>query len=572
MKKELALSLVITLFLAMCNIPVVSEPDSQEEYAVYREYRENLCRLQEDTALIYLELHQGKNPHAVYEHMLQIVERTAVLIGNTEAASKDIHNDLRPSPQNFMEMILLLGLNEEQKSNLKNLGCTEEDIAEFMDWILVYNDYNHHVIEGFTPEEMERFYSAGLTDAQVSELQTFIDNYYAHLHTTQEAVKQQQTGLLQVQTSMILAAVKLLEDNVEVKDKSKDSGRLQNAEGKLVEAILDISEDQSSLEHVKAYSKEVYKAAEQNLRKGEHQYLVDFFVGLQIHCGALTALNGDRECGLSQIRVYERVIEECAASPERPDPQPLRFGEQKALAEHPLPLTDFVGLVEESNEANNMGAAVVFVKAPDTTFMQFLMLLFAGVGGPASVNWALPELTISLESLFAGAGVTVSTIATGAVGAVILLLIFIPPVGYGEWPDAIVGRINGNEIIIVVDGSYGQGHIIKEAESGKKPCIRSSHQAIVDDPYKIKEIVIDARKLFYHQGANQYLYYFRTTLKEWVVIIEEWGGYGIYELITAYRLDCKLPEECKDLDGNLIKVLSYLDVLRCQRCVEISIW
>ncbi|MBU7017678.1 MAG: hypothetical protein HXS44_09225 [Theionarchaea archaeon] len=112
---------------------------------------------------------------------------------------------------------------------------------------------------------------------------------------------------------------------------------------------------------------------------------------------------------------------------------------------------------------------------------------------------------------------------------------------------------------------------MKEAESGKKPCIRSSHQAIVDDPYKIKEIVKNSEKLLYHPGANQYLYYFRTTLNEWVVIIEEWGGYGIFELITAYRVDCPYSKWCKKGD-EIIEVHSYYDILICQGFISVSIW
>lgn len=468
-------------------------------------------------------------------------------------------------------MLLILGLPEDRKLDLMSLGYTEEDIAEFMDWILHYNDYNHHIITGFSPEEMERFYAAGLTDAQISELQAFVNNYYAQLHSAQEVVKQQQTELMQVQVSLSLAALKLLENENHDKSKNKDKNpdRLQNTEEKLLQTILNVSEDQPSLEKVKASSKQVYKAAEQKIRKGETQYFVDFFTGLQIYCGAVTALNGDAECGLAQITHYKNIVSECAESPERPILQFTQTVKQQAILKHPVLVSDFTGQVEESNEANNMGVITVFVKAPDTTFLQFLMLLFAGVGAEAWFNWTLPDLTLSLESLFAG-GVTVSSIAAGAVGAVILLVVTIPPVGYEEWPDAVPGYIEGKEVIIIVDGSYGQGHIQKKAQSSEEPCTRSSHQAIIDDKYMIGDIVRNAEKLLYHPGANQYLYYYKSFLNEWAVIIEEWGSYGIYELITAFRADCPLPEECKKGD-DMVPVHSYLDVLDCQGFKLISI-
>ncbi len=564
--KKVALGVVVALFMTMCDIPAFSE-SALDEYTVYREYRDDIYRLQQDVAHIYLELHQEKNVQAVYQHVLQVIEKTAALTGEAAVASKDINDDLRASLQNYMEILLIMGLNEEQKSRLMDIGCTEEDIAGFIDWILLYNDYNHHVVTGFTPEEMEQFYAVGLTDEQIYELQTFINDHYAHLHTAQEVVKQQQTELMQVQVSLSLIALKLLE-NESHSENGKDTEKLNHAEEKLLQAILTVSEDHSSLERVKAYSKQVYKAAEQKIRNGESQYFVDFFVGLQIHCGAVTALHGDVNLGLAHINHYKDVVAECISS-ERPVLQHIQAGEQQAM--QPTLGTDFVGQVKESNEVNNMGVITVLVKAPDTTFLQFLMLLFTCVGAEMWVNWTLPDLVATLESLVATSSVTVSSIATGAVGAVILLLITIPPVGLGEWPDAVVGFREGEEIVIIVDGSYGQGHIQDQAKSDDK-CVRSSHEAITNDPYKIKKIVEKAEKLLYNQYTGRYLYYFTNWAGEWVVVIEEFGGYGIFELITSFRVDCPLPEKCTKLNGEIIPVNSYLDVLDCQGYVPVNIF
>ena len=159
MKRILALGLVAALFVTVCDVPAFSEP-ALNENSVYREYRDSIFRLQQDVVHLYLELQQGKNPQAVYEHILQVTEQIAVLIGKAELASKEVDDALQISLQDYMEMLLLLGLPEDRKSNLMSLGYTEEDIAELMDWILHYNDYNHHIITGFSPEEMERFYAA----------------------------------------------------------------------------------------------------------------------------------------------------------------------------------------------------------------------------------------------------------------------------------------------------------------------------------------------------------------------------------------------------------------------------
>jgi hypothetical protein len=218
-----------------------------------------------------------------------------------------------------------------------------------------------------------------------------------------------------------------------------------------------------------------------------------------------------------------------------------------------------------------VGVTVAFVKAPDTSFMQFLMVLCAGVGAEVWFNWALPELSTCLESLLAGSSITVSTIVTGAVGAVFLILVTIPPAGLGEWPDAIVGFIEGEEIIIIVDGSYGQGHIQERAQSDD-PCVRSSHEAITNEPYKIKDIIVQAKKLLYNVHTNRYLYYFTNWAGEWVVVIEELRNYGIFELITSFRVDCPLPEKCTKQNGQIIPVNSYLDVLDCQGYVPVNIF
>jgi hypothetical protein len=301
-------------------------------------------------------------------------------------------------------------------------------------------------------------------------------------------------------------------------------------------------EDQSSLEHVKASSKQVYKAAEQRIRKGDHQYSVDFFVGMQVYCGAVTALSGDSELGSRQIVRYKDVLAECAASPERPAGQEMVAStNQEESPKMPLS-SDTVGEVEESNEANNMGVAVALVKTPEMSLLSFLMLVFATVSPEAWQEVTLPSLSEALESLLTAQTITVSSLVSGAFGALFLFLIWIPPVSASEWPDAVIGNIRGNRVVIVVEGSYGQGHIIKKSQN-KEPCIKSSHQAVLDNPYKINEVVKKAQKLLYQPTSGKYGFVFKPFLrKEWVVIIREYSpGTAIYELVTAFRADCGPP-------------------------------
>ena len=107
---------------------------------------------------------------------------------------------------------------------------------------------------------------------------------------------------------------------------------------------------------------------------------------------------------------------------------------------------------------------------------------------------------------------------------------------------SLPSRIEGDQVIIIVEGSYGQGHIAERAESDEDPCIRSSHQAILDDKYMIQETVMNASKLLYNEGTGQYIYYFvDDTGKEWAVFIKKFGNTEYYELRTAYRVDCPPP-------------------------------
>jgi hypothetical protein len=105
--------------------------------------------------------------------------------------------------------------------------------------------------------------------------------------------------------------------------------------------------------------------------------------------------------------------------------------------------------------------------------------------------------------------------------------------------------IQGDEILIVVEGSYGQGHIEQRAQSDDK-CIRSSHQAILNDKYMIRDIVVHALRLLYNEHTGQYVYYYIDgSGKEWGVFIREYEN-RYYQLWTAYRADCGPPFYCGD--------------------------
>lgn len=369
---------------------------------------------------------------------------------------------------------------------------------------------------------------------------------------------------------MSIAALRILSELEKGKEKTGESEKgLLDAEENLLQAILNVSEDQSSLEHVKAFSKQVYKAAEREIRKGKSQYFADFFVGLQVHCGALAALCGNPEFGLAQIRSYEEIVSECV-SPGRAVLFPTQIEGQPVVLKNPTVSADFVGRVEEFDETNNLGVVYVFVKKPETSVLQCLILLSGFIIknlGEAGWSATLPQLSKIIDSLLL-AGVTAVSIVIGAIGAFLLLIVTAPSVGY-DWPPAVPGWIEGDKVTIIVEGSQGQAHITERAKSSN-PCTASSHQAVLDDKSMITQIVVHALELLYHPDVNQYLYYYVDGMrKEWVVIVREYES-GYYELITAYRADCT-PYLCKESDGEIRRVDTYLEQLMCEGFTEISL-
>jgi hypothetical protein len=399
-----------------------------------------------------------------------------------------------------------------------------------------------------------------------------LDDHYSEWSTAQKVVKEHQIELMHAQVSLSVAALQTLLESTDTKDKKdKQENRITNAEENLINALSNLSGDQSSLEKVKAFSKHVYKAAEQEIKKGNTQYMVDFFVGLQIHCGAVTALHGDIQLGSKEIQVYEDLLSECVENKELLQSIPLKESPTKESPIQSLLLTDFVGQIEEYDETNNLAVAYVFVKTPDTTLLQFLILLSSFVFtefGEAGWSITLPQLMDILGTITTFTVSAVVTKITIVAGAFLLLTVTAPSVGL-ERPPAIPGWIEGDQILIVVEGSYGQGHIPQRAKS-KDECIASSHQAILDDKYMVQEIVVNALKLFYNQGTGQYIYYYLDDDgKEWAAFIKKWGKTKFYELRTAYRVDCPPPYECKTTGE---KFSTIIDKWFCEGFKLINLW
>lgn len=537
--KGLALSLA-ALLLMSCDIPALSGPVS-DPYKIYNEYRDSLYVLQEDIAQIYLEL-QGKNPQAVYEHILQSIEKTAAVIGKAELASHNIHDGLQFSLQSHLELLLRCGLSEKQKTDLIDLGYAEDDMNRLLNSLVHYNDHYHHAVTGFTAEEMERFYSIGLSDEQIAELQTHIEYHYTQVHRFQKVVKHHQEELMYIQVALSLVALQTLLE-LDHKEKEKSKSELQKAEEKLLEAILNVSEDQSSLEHVKTFSKQVYKAAEQKIRKGEEQYFLDFFVGLQVHCGAFTALNGDPEFGLAEIFLYESVLSECVTSSERSVLPSAQIGEQPPSQIDTVPAATLIeqveelrGQIEESDETNNVGWVVVIIKTPEDPVWEFVMMVFAEIFEHKILPDTLKAILVEfLVQIGVEEGVA---IFMGHVGGVIFSIIINAPQVGGGWIDHFEDDPTRTFDEIIIDEKT-VADIELVAHSSGPLCISNGYWQIIEygNLHQIAEIVWQAERLYQSPWGFYYYYTGSYSGGEWVVVVED-RKYGLGRVVEAYKVLC----------------------------------
>lgn len=545
MKRKLALILTVIVFLMISNVPIISEFRSEDPYKIYNEYKDSLLRLQQDIAHIYMELQRGKNPQPIYEHLLQSIESTATLIGKAELASQHVADGLQMSLWAQMDVLFIFGLTIQQKKDLTNLGYTEEDITKILESLAHYDDYYYSAVTGFTTEEIEWFHSMGLTDGQITELQNDVRAHYVNARTYQELVKQHQSKLLYIQ---ILLSMSVLQIFAELghHEKDKYKSELKNAEKKLMEAILNVSTDQSSLERVKALSKQVYKMADQEIRSGKEQYFVDFFIGLQIHCGALTALHGDLDFGLAEIRLYTSVLSECIILSERLTSSSLQ-ADENSIALNDIPENspeDIVhipnsieeegesqGQVEESDETNNVGWVSVLIKASDSSDWGFWRMVYTYIVTNLGQALALEEVKYFLTSHIGDAAALYVTSA----GGVILTVITTAP-GIGEtWRDSIPYDPAGFFTNIIEDKETIE-EIERGARSGRL-CRQERYCAVLRDPGVIVYTIMCAERIYRSPWGNYFYYMKDNSGYEWVVEVQDMQ-YGLGRVAQAHRVGC----------------------------------
>jgi hypothetical protein len=87
--------------------------------------------------------------------------------------------------------------------------------------------------------------------------------------------------------------------------------------------------------------------------------------------------------------------------------------------------------------------------------------------------------------------------------------------------------------------------------------------------YMIQEIIERALKLFYNANTGRYIYYYVDDAgEEWAVFIRNYKK-DLYELRTAYRVDCEPPYKC-EVDKE--DYFTIIDKWLCEKFVQISIY
>jgi hypothetical protein len=528
------IAFLVTALFVVCDVPgfagspyLASSSESTDH--VYHEYCRSLLTLQQDIAKLSLDIRE-KNSQAVYEQILHITEETAVLIGVAEKASQDVYNGFQGSLQGRLEILWEYGLTGDQKNALLDAGYTEDDIHQVMKSLTQYNDYYYHAVRGFHPEQLQFFYSMGLTDEQILALQTDISNHYTRVHTLKEAIKEHQTELLYVQVQLSVAALKTVSGQKE-KGKNTVNG-LKNAEEKLLDILLTVSEDTNSLEQVKAHAKQVYKAAEQQIRNGNTQCAVDFFVGLQIHCGAVTALHGDTLFGLREMRKYEGALSALITGINRseqgvpPGNEPSPFGTGAVL--------DVTGQIEESDEDNNAGYIVLIAKTGGTKVLDFVHMM---------AEWNIPSIVeTAFERLLECVGLEPASLVVSAGGVVFMLIVSAEPVG-ASWVECVVPCMVEDPSGIFAQ-IFEDKETVETIEAGaskenKVVCERKGYSAVYTDPGQIIYTIMCAIEV-YRSPDNHYYYYTKDISGDsWVVEVEIFEHECCGRVVRAFQAICR---------------------------------
>lgn len=356
-------------------------------------YQKNLLKLNEKIAKVYQELDDGKEP---YSHAVKAAEETAEMIGKTNALaallSESGFDTGTTNLSSQLQDVAIYGFSAEVRESLIQMGYTPEDIEALETKITEYNAYLYRISnEGFTSEEIQSLKDAGYTDSDIENLERAISQRYLSDLNAAGQLNASKNELYQLQTTLSILALKLLIESSEEKGKisMEQMRHLGELEEKLLEDI-----DKGKWNHIRSSGKELYKYSEMLMKKSDNasEFSVDYFIGMQMHLAAITALEGDEEFALSVVNTYKLALEDLASkrhvekedkgagkgkvkasSIVNPLSDSMEFGAYKLLSairalipRFSLPsvyaLPGIIGQVDELREDNNIVEKTITVK------------------------------------------------------------------------------------------------------------------------------------------------------------------------------------------------------------------
>lgn len=421
------------------------------------EYQEDLLDLNEKIAKVYQEINEGKKGKETYPHAIKAAKETAEMIGKTnELATLMSESGFETGTTNLssqLEDIAIYGFSSEVKDSLVQLGYSSEDIEALETKTTEYNAYFYRIsTDGFNSEEIQGMKDAGYTDSGIENLENSITLRYSSDMNAAEQLNASKSELYQLQTTLSILSLKLLMDSSKEKGKisKKQKEHLYKLEKKLLDDI-----DKGKWNHIKDDGKELYKYSEMLIKKSNNasEFSVDYFIGLQMHLAAVTALEGDEAFALNVIDTYKLALEDLAskravekeetgtgkgkvkASIFNPLADSIEFGAYKILSvigslvpKFSIPsvvaLPGIVGQVDELDETNNVVETTITVYWDAEEFSELGPVLilgpvFAGSGGLGAVLTGIEIGTVGWAVIIVGIGLVAYVVINEASNPII---------------------------------------------------------------------------------------------------------------------------------------------------------
>ncbi|RMD95630.1 MAG: hypothetical protein D6813_00015 [Calditrichaeota bacterium] len=328
MRKFISVVLALLIFSSAITPAVLAGEDNKnnEKLSVsesINDYQEDLFELNKKIAKIYREINTGPKSRgweSIYVHSIETAEETAELIGGTNKLATLLSTSGFVTENTSLSSQLLdvavNGFSPETRESLIQAGYTSQDIALLETKVLEYNAYLNRIsAEGFNSEEIQTLREAGYNDSEIEALEEGIRQRYSLSFSAVDQLNASKYELYQVQVVLSVLSLKLLINSSDEHGKvsSEQLEHLGELEQELIEDISK-SNSKNNWEHIRNGGKEIFKYSEMLIKKSGNAsaFSVDYFIGLQVYLGAITALEGDEAFALNVIDSYKPALEDLA--------------------------------------------------------------------------------------------------------------------------------------------------------------------------------------------------------------------------------------------------------------------